>query len=90
MSPKEICSQLSHWIGNSFLKSHTFCLYFILFLHVWIRNHKAPEYGSSTDPDPQHWLEPVFCIRILFCTDQNPALIFSMSEICNIFFVLYR
>ena len=20
--------------------------------------HKAPEYGSNTDPDPQHWLKP--------------------------------
>ena len=22
--------------------------------YVWIRIHKAPEFGSSTDPDPQH------------------------------------
>ena len=26
-------------------------------LHVWtrIRIQEAPEYGSNTDPDPQHW-----------------------------------
>ena len=49
------------WIGytinferkiNFYLKSYIFCLHFTLYLHVWIR--KAPEYGSNTDPDPQH------------------------------------
>ena len=48
MSPKEIFSQLSHWIVILCLKSHTFCLYFILFLHVWIRI-----FISYMDPDPQ-------------------------------------
>ena len=51
MSQKEIFSQLSNWIVNLYLKSHTFCLYFILFLHEWIRIripnmiriHKAPD-----------------------------------------------
>ena len=37
-----------------FLKSFTFCLYFILYFYVWIQIHKAPEYGSNTDPDLQH------------------------------------
>ena len=27
----------------------------ILYLHMWIRNQKAPEDGYNTDPDPQHW-----------------------------------
>ena len=27
---------------------------FKVYLHVWIRIHRAPEYGSSTDPDPQN------------------------------------
>ena len=29
-------------------------LYFILYLHVWIRNHTDP----NTDPNPQHWSYP--------------------------------
>ena len=40
--------------------SYTFCLHVSLNLHVWIRIHKAPEYGSNTDPDPQHW-KLVYC-----------------------------
>ena len=51
MSPKEIFSQLSLRILNLYLKSFTFCLYFILvcmYVHVWIRIHKAPEYGSGS------------------------------------------
>ena len=48
MSPLEIFSQLSHLIVNLYLKSHTFCLYFILFIHVWIRI-RIP----NKDPDPQ-------------------------------------
>ena len=55
MSPKEIFSQLSLWIVNLYLKSYIFCLHFNLYLHVWIRIQEAPEYGSHTDPDPQHW-----------------------------------
>ena len=31
-----------------------FASFFILFLLVWIRIHKAFEYGSNTDPDPQY------------------------------------
>ena len=26
---------------------------------MWIRIPKAPEYGSNTDPDPQHWSQLV-------------------------------
>ena len=59
---KKFLSQLSLWIVNLCIKSDTICLYFILYLHVRIRIripikdpiHKAPEYGSNTDPDPQH------------------------------------
>ena len=25
-------------------------------LSLWIRIHKASEYGFNTDPDPQHWI----------------------------------
>ena len=64
-----IFSQLSLLIVNLCLKSYTFCLYFILYLHVWIRiriKNTDPypqsswiriQYGSgsNTDPDPQHW-----------------------------------
>ena len=57
-------NQFCLWIVNLCLKSYTFGLYFILYLHVWIRIrirntiriHKAPEYGSNLDPDPEHWL----------------------------------
>ena len=48
----DIFIQFSHWIVILCLKSYTFCLYFILYFHVWIRiqNLKAPEYGSNPDP----------------------------------------
>ena len=48
MAKKIFFSQLSLWMMN-------LCLYFVLYLYVWIRIHKAPEYGSNTDPNPQHW-----------------------------------
>ena len=54
MSPKEIFSQLSLWTVNLYLKSYIFCYCFNLYLHVWIRMQEAREYGSNTDPDPQH------------------------------------
>ena len=58
MASKELFSHLSLWRKNLFLKSLRFCLYFILYIHVWIRIlsriQKAPEYG--TDPDPHHCL----------------------------------
>ena len=49
LEPEDIFSQLSveSLKGGFCLKSFTFCLYFILHLHVWIRIHKAPEYGSG-------------------------------------------
>ena len=64
MSHKEIFIQLSHWIVNSYLKSYTFCLYFILHIFTCVDPDPNPysEYGSgstkllNTDPDPQHWL----------------------------------
>ena len=44
---------------NLCLKSYTYCPNFILFLHMLIQIHKAPEYGSIKDPDAQvvkqHW-----------------------------------
>ena len=43
---------------NLCLKSYSFCLFFSLYLHVWIRIHKATKYGSITDPDPQHCFLP--------------------------------
>ena len=52
MSPKEIncVTELLIYILN--LKT---------FVSIWIRIHKAPEYGSNTlpdlVPDPQHWLQ---------------------------------
>ena len=27
---------------------------------VWILIQEAPEYGSNTNPDPQHWLKAFF------------------------------
>ena len=59
----EIFTHLSLWIMNLYLKSYIFCLHFIQYLHVWvqirifrirIRIQKALDYGSNTDPDPQH------------------------------------
>ena len=51
MSPKGIFSQLSLWNVNFCLKSYTFCFYFIIFCHVWIR---IGFLNTSTDTDPQH------------------------------------
>ena len=30
---------------------------------MWIRNQKAPEDGSNTDPDPQHWYISFIVVR---------------------------
>ena len=35
---------------------------------IRIRIQEAPEYGSNTDPDPQHWLRSV--LRIYFWSDR--------------------
>ena len=40
------------WMVNYRMSS----LYFILYLHVWIRIHFAPEHGSNTDPDPHGFI----------------------------------
>ena len=47
----------------------------------WIRIQIAPEYGSNTDPDPQHfaieasWGELQYCLRDELCTLYLPALV---------------
>ena len=53
---------------NLFRISYIFCLYFNLHLHVWIRIQEALEYGSNTDPNPQHW----YGVRKL-CTTHEPG-----------------
>ena len=60
LSPNEICKQSRLWIVNQYRKSYIFCLHFNLYLHVWIPIpiQGAPEYGSNTDPDPQHCFKP--------------------------------
>ena len=72
MAPEELFSQSSLWKVNLCLKSSTFCLILsYIFLcgsgsvfGIRIRIHKAPEYGSNTnaDPDPQH------CPKAKSCT----------------------
>ena len=68
MLPFENFAQLSLFIVNFYLKSCTFFLHFILYLHVWIwirisntdPDPESSEYRSNTvwdpdlDPDPQH------------------------------------
>ena len=44
---KKLFSQLSFWMMNLCIKSDTFCLYFIQYLHVWIQIQKAPEYRTD-------------------------------------------
>ena len=52
MSPEQIFSLLFLWIVNLCVNSYNFCLYFILYLHVWIQICI-----QNTDPDPQRsWL----------------------------------
>ena len=73
MSPKEIFSPLSlgilnlpvYSIYNLNLTSSASILTYICRCgsgSVFGRRQKAPEYGSNTDPDPQHWLD-LWCIR---------------------------
>ena len=38
---------MSLWMLNIYLQSYTFCLWFILFLLVWIWIHKVAEYWSE-------------------------------------------
>ena len=40
-----LVSLVSEWWIFFSLKSDTFCFYFIWYFHLWIRIHKAPEYG---------------------------------------------
>ena len=66
MVPKEIFTLLSLFIVNFYFKSSIF--FFILssiymcgsgsVFRIRIRIQKAPEYGSITDPDPQHCPSP--------------------------------
>ena len=55
--------------NNLFLnykKIINFTLYFILYLHVWIWIHKALEYGSNSDPDPQRCIIPILvCLQLV-------------------------
>ena len=51
MSPQEICTKLSLWIVNFYLKSDIFCFHFTLYWHVWIRI-------PNPDPDPESsWIQ---------------------------------
>ena len=51
MAPEELFSRLNFWMVNLCLKSYTFCLYFILYLYVWIRIHNAPDALTKTGAD---------------------------------------
>ena len=67
---KDIFCPMSLWILNYNLKSYTFWVYYILYLHVWIRIHKAPEYGSgSTTLELTHR-----CAIFSKCWKNNPAV----------------
>ena len=60
MIPEELFSELSLWTGNFNLKSFNFHVY--IRIHIentntdpqssWVLNS---EYGTNTDPDPQHY-----------------------------------
>ena len=56
--PKYITIYILEWQCHEIL---SFCLYFFRFLHAWIQIHKAPEYGSNRDPDP----DPQHCMMQL-------------------------
>ena len=45
-------------------------------LRIRIRIHKAPKYGSNTDPDPQHWLMDPLHLD----TDPDPSYNFIKFE----------
>ena len=64
MALEERFSQLSIWTVNLWFKSYAFFAYILSYTGIYmcgsgsvlgIRIHKAPEYRSNTDPDPQHW-----------------------------------
>ena len=78
---------------NICLKSDTFCLYFILYLHLWIlirvfprriRFHKAPENGSNTDPDPQP------CLQHYNIKGEQCALCFHVKTSFRLYTLLLR
>ena len=62
LEPEQVKKGLApqHWVSELsicyYLKSDIFCIYFILYLHMWIRIRiqEAPEYASNTDLDPRH------------------------------------
>ena len=45
---KKIFSQLSHGLDNLYLKSYTFCLYFILFFFRCVGPDPNSDYGSGS------------------------------------------
>ena len=71
-----------------YILSYTFCLYFILFLNVWIgfvfwiriRIHKAPGYGSNTDPAPVPDLQHCYVQSNFYCY-ANISLRFQNQKI---------
>ena len=68
LAPENLFSQLSLRMVNFHGLSlvHLLPLFYPIFtIHVWIRIHKATEYGSNTDPDPQHWFKQNFEQRFL-------------------------
>ena len=54
MALQELFSQVESLNGKFKSKYFTFCLYFILHLHVWIQLRIRI---GNTDPDPQHCLK---------------------------------
>ena len=54
---------------------------------MWIRIHKSPEYGSNTDPDPQHCA--VFLHNICNATNALYSVYFPRSQcVYSMYFAL--
>ena len=51
MSPEEI---LVGWFSELWIYVLNLVSFASILFYIWI--HKAPEYGSKTDPDARHWL----------------------------------
>ena len=59
-------------------------------LEIRIRVHKAPENGSNTDPDPQHWVEVSLSTLRFYVMHTDPACPRNFFYVYIILFILYR
>ena len=82
MSPKEIFQSVESL--NCEFTYTTYILHLLplfnpicIYIHVWIRIQKTPEYGTNTYLDPQHWSQPIY----LICSSNSSNRINSSNTV---------